>query len=412
MTTLYHDKPASRGVENVLRRAAQLRDMTWTPVEHLPSAVALGKKEYTFGYFKPWLPQKGAPYSSCRSTEKYIGWNISLETYYSALRNPNSVIYTRDLKEQPGNKAHCWYGLVCSMYASYALQLPYRAVCKEFADVPGMDPMDSSVLENLQLCDVLLSKGHVALVTDILRDAEGTVHSIEVSECTLPLTVSNWFTPEEFRGYWLEKEYNMYRYAYLDAVTYEPSPWVRVAGDPETARPEITTALMLDYGNKANYRIGDEPVEISVFEEGWEAVEVTDPNGDKQRYAIGEEKKLVLNPAVPGFYSARLVKNGAESACVEWCMVSISVAFEQEKYAVGDTVRCRFENAAEDAVFHMVVNDDRYYVLTGVNLSEEEMNSGWVTVPAVEKAGKYIMILLAKNAYGVYSSPYMELTVE
>ena len=299
MTLLYHDHPVSKGVENVLRRAAQLRDMTWTPIAHMPNALSLAKKEYAYGYFKPWLPRKGAPYSSCRSTEKYIGWNISLETYYSALLNPNSVIYTRSLKEQPGNKAHCWYGSVCSMYVSYALQLPYRAVCGEFADVPGLQPLNADVLEDLRLCDVLLSKGHVAMITDILRDADGKIHSIEVSECTLPLTVANWFTPEEFRGYWLNSGYKMYRYDRLDAVTYEPSPWVHVEGDPELARPEINTALMLDFGNKANYRIGDEPVEISVLKRAgrpWRS-----PIPPERRSAIPSRgRSWCLSPPFPG----------------------------------------------------------------------------------------------------------------
>ena len=60
-------------------------------------------------------------------------------------------------------------------------------------------------------------------------------------------------------------------------------------GDPVLPKPEITRALMLDYGNKANYRVGDEPVEISVFEQGWDAVEVTDPTGNKTRYPVGKE---------------------------------------------------------------------------------------------------------------------------
>jgi len=393
-----------------------LRDITWTPVAPLPNALSStapdGSREFFYGYFQAWLPEKGVLYSSCRSTEKYIGWNISLETFISALQNPNSVIYTRSLKDQPGTKAHCWYGLVCSMYVSYVLQLPYRAACREFADVPGMELIDSSILEDLCLCDILLSKGHVAIITDILRDVEGNVCRIEVSECKMPLTVATWFSPKEFFGYWLENGYRLYRYDHLDSVTYEPNPWVHVEGDPILAQPEITRALMLDFGNKANYRVGDEPVEISIFEKGWDAVEVTGPDGEKQRYPI-EGERLVLTPNVPGFYSARLVKDDAQSGSVEWCMVSIDVVFEKDRYAEGDRIRCRYKNAsAEDTVFHLVLNDDSYYVVNGVNIPEEERNSGCAAVPAVTKPGKYLVILLARNAYGIYNSSYIPLIVE
>ena len=83
----------------------------------------------------------------------------------------------------------------------------------------------------------------------------------------------------------------MYRYDLVDEVTYEPDPFVYVEGDPIVPRPEINKALMLDFGNKANHRIGDEPVEISVFEEGWDKIEVTAPNGETELYA----------PDVPAF---------------------------------------------------------------------------------------------------------------
>ena len=94
-------------------------------------------------------------------------------------------------------------------------------------------------------------------------------------------------------------------------------------------------------------------------------------------------------------------------------MVSIDVVFEKDRYAVGESIRCRYKNAAaEDTVFHLVLNDDSYYVVNGVNISEEERNSGCAAVPAVTKPGKYLVILLARNAYGIYNSSYIPLIVE
>ena len=407
------DKPANPGVENVLKRARQLRELRWTPIRPLPSALFGVKgtdQEYYYGYFQPWLPQRGIPYSSCRTVEKYVGWNISAETFCTALQNPHSVVYTRQLKDEPGTKANCYYGLVCSMFVSYALELPYRIVCKDWAALDTVHKVSAEPLENLQLGDILLDpKRHVALITGIARDEAGKVQRIEVSECTLPLTVCNTFTAEEFRNYWLEK-YSVYRYEKIDKVTYSPNPWMPLEGEEAAEMPHF--ALLPDYGNKANYRVGDEPVELWALEEGWDSVEVTEPSGVRRCYPLAEGH-VVLRPTAVGHYSACLVKDGARSGSVEWRMVSIHLAFEKERYAVGEPITCRTWNETpEEKVFHAILNTDTYYVKDKVFLTNEEMETGCFALPPVAEPGRYIVIALAKNEYGVYTSPYCEITVE
>ena len=411
---LIYDKPTCAGVENALKRARQLREIRWTPIRPLPSVIKGVKgteQEYFYGYFPAWLPQTGIPYSSCRTVEKYVGWNISPETFCTALQNPHSVIYTRQLKDEPGTKANCYYGLVCSMYASYALQLPYRIVCKDWAKLDTMHEVSTESLENLRLCDILLDpKRHVALITGIGRDAEGTVQRIEVSECTLPLTVCNTFTPEEFRNYWLQNNYSVYRYEKIDEVTYSPDPWMPLEGEEAAQMPHF--ALLPDYGNKANYRVGDEPVELWALEDGWEAVEVTDPSGACTRYPL-TQGHVVLQPTAVGHYSACLVKDDARSGCVEWRMVSLHLAFEKNCYAVGEPITCRVWNEMPgEKAFHATLNTDTYYVKDKVFLTEEEQETGVFALPPVTEAGRYIVIALAGNEYGVYTSAYCEVTVK
>ena len=411
---LIYDRPASRGVENALKRAKQLCDIPWTPIRPLPSALRGVKgteHEYFYGYFDAWLPQRGAPYSSCRTVEKYVGWNVSAETFCTALQNPHSVVYTRQLKDEPGTKANCYYGLVCSMFVSYALEMPYRIVCKDWTAVEGIAPVDTAQLESLRLCDILLDpKRHVALITGIGRDETGAVQRIEVSECTLPLTIRTTFTPEEFRHYWLEDNYTVYRYDRVDEVTYTPDPWLPMEGEPAAEMPRF--ALLPDYGNKANYRVGDEPVELWALEEGWETVEVTDPQGSRTCYPL-EDSHVVLRPEAVGRYNACLVRGEERSGSVEWCMVSLHLEFDKKVYRVGEPLTCRAWNeAAEEKPFHATLNSDTYYVLDKVFLTEEEMETGRFALPAVSAPGKYIVIAMARNEYGIYTSPYCEVTVE
>lgn len=415
MPQLYHDKPFSQGAENVLKRARQLANIRWTPVRPLPNALRSKgpeKKEYYYGYFSAWHPQTGLPYSSCRTVEKYIGWNVSPETFVSALHNPNSVLYTRELKNTPGTKANTYYGIVCSMYVSYALDLPYRVVCKDWPDLPTVHPVNIDPLENLRLCDIVLEpKSHIAIVTDILRDADGKIHFIEVSESTLPLVVSNRFTPEEFRRFWLDDGYSIWRYDRIDEVTYTPDPFAPVEGDPEMELPQINKDILPDFGNKANYRVGDEPVELSVLTEGWETIEVTDPNGLVTVYPASD--KLVLQPQQVGVYRACVCRGDVRSDSVEWCMVDIKLSFDGEHHAAGQGVTCRFTNAAaEEEIFFAALNTDSYYVQGGYLLAPEDRAAGTFRLPPIEKPGKYIVIVLAKNSFGIYSSPYTELVVE
>ena len=409
---LIYDRPASQGVENALKRARQLCDARWTPIRPLPSALRGVKgteHEYFYGYFEAWMPQQGIPYSSCRTVEKYVGWNISPETFCTALQNPHSVVYTRQLKDEPGTKANCYYGLVCSMFVSYALDLPYRIVCKDWQALEGIRAVDTERLENLQLCDILLDpKSHVALITGIGRDENGAVQRIEVSECTLPLTIRTAFTPEEFRNYWLKK-YGVYRYDGVDQVSYTPDPYVPLEGEAVAEKKNF--ALLPDFGNKANYRVGDEPVELWVMEEGWDAVEVTQPDGQRTSYRP-EEGRVVLMPQEVGHYSACLVRGAERSDSVEWHMVSIHLQFEKDVFRVGEPITCRVQNEEPDRVFHATFNSATYYVLDKVFLTQEESTAGRFAFPAVEKPGKYIVIAMARNEYGIYTSPYCEVTVE
>ena len=94
---LYHDSPRSIGVENALKRARQMLDIRWIPVQRFPSGISSAEPAGTpkirrdFNY-APWRPQTGMAYSSVRRNEKYVGYNVSIETFMTALYNPKSVL--------------------------------------------------------------------------------------------------------------------------------------------------------------------------------------------------------------------------------------------------------------------------------------------------------------------------------
>ena len=126
---LYHDRPASIGVENALRRAKQLAQLCYTPILPLPIVEkirgASGERRDSANvetHSPAWLPLQGVLYSSVRRTETYVGYNITPETFITALSNPNSVMYKKPIKGT-GQNVHNHYGTVCSCFVSYCLNI-------------------------------------------------------------------------------------------------------------------------------------------------------------------------------------------------------------------------------------------------------------------------------------------------
>ena len=420
---LYHDIPKSKGVENALKRAHQMLDVTWVPVDRFPSGVSSAepagtpRARHDFNY-APWKPRKGMVYSSSRREEKYVGYNISLETFMTALDNPQSVLYTRSYHGDPEiPNMLSYYGIVCSCFGSYTCGFPYRTSGGAIIKDPDVTAVDYSRLENLELCDLVIrnssKKGgdHVAVITDIQRDVNGNVHVITVSESVLPLCVSVDYTPEQFRKYWLDGEYRIYRYARVHEQTYEPSPYVYVEGDPDLEKPPVNTAFMSIFGNKANTRM-DETVEFTVFEEKWETVEVTLPDGAVQQLPI-ENGAAAYQPTCAGYHVAVCRKGEETSQAVHFCVTDSTVSVSADSVVSGGRLEFTFRNAAGDKPQLFLIN--RVQACTERKrrwFTEEEIAAGKFTVDMDLIPGEYYLYTVCRNEYGFYASSRCPFTVE
>ena len=415
--TLYHDIPRSQGVENGLKRAKQMVDLKWTPVAAMPAGRVVRTAEgnqYVDCFHAPWLPLKGVNYSSVRKYEKFVGFNVSHETYLTAVANPRSIMYTSP-QHGVGTRMYSYYGLVCSAFASYVCDLPLRIPCAFWPHDPHLTLVDSSDLRNLQLMDIVLEpKMHIGVITDIERDIDGNVAYITVSEATLPVTIATRFTPEEFRGYWFGTGYGIYRRDDLDRITYEPSPFVRLEGDPDLSVPEMNRSLQPNFGNKANYMLGEE-VELDVMEEGWEEIVVSGPESLVLPVA---EAKAAFTPGTTGYYTACCRTGERMSAPVEFCVTHIEVKLE--KTTVGkEGFTASFRIAEEDEPVSWMVQTPAWGFRGGAGITEAEKASRTVASACVGKAGaleaqpgEYQLIVLAKNKYGIYKSEFCDFTVE
>lgn len=419
--TLYHDIPSSKGVENALRRAKQLTEFSWTPVEKFPAGQHINTTEgrTRAEFFLPsWKPQKGINYSSPRKTEKYVGFNVSFETFASALANPRSVIYTRP---QFGLGLSMWnyYGIVCSAFASYVLELPFRRTCRIWTNFADCIAVDSSNLENLQLCDILLDpSSHVAIITDIERDVDGKVYYITVSESTSPVCISTRFCVRDFKNYWLNNGYSVYRHCNIHSVSYTPSPYVPLEGDP-SLQPHINTSLLPDFGDKANYMLG-ETVELDVLEDNWASVHITGP---EECILPVEDAKVKFTPSRPGYYTACCVGDSGVSEPVTFCVTHLAFSCDKTVWKAGEPLTMTFRaSAPEDQLLGWIIHNTEDGMFGTDYFSKAECEKGMAVIQGVGKAssqenapltpGEYYVFALAKNKFGVYKSDHFVFRAE
>ena len=409
---LYHDKPASKGVENALKRAKQMVEIKWTSVRRMAASTIyrdINEARHDVDtFFSACRPQKGVNYSSVRCHEKFVGDNVLFETYITALANPRSVMYTRSQHGQ-GRAMSGFYGTVCTSFAAYVYNQPVRFPSDTWNTIPGVTEVDVTELENLQLCDAVLKPGHIAIITGIQRDVDGKVRVVTVSESVSPACVTNDYTTEEFRGYWLASGYRIYRYAGIHDVPYTPDPFVPVEGDPCIECPAINTVLQPDYGNKANYMLGD-TVELDVMEEGWTSVEISGP--ETAVLPIEEDLEVTFRPSASGYYTACCVKDGEKSALVEFRITNLPILGNKTVLHKGDTLELSFETENGDTALGWIIQCPNHGWLQAGFLSDEERAAGRTEISLDVPFGESYVFVMAEGTFGRYRSPGFYFHVE
>lgn len=284
-----HVTPDSVGMLNVIKRARQLTDIKWTPAVDLPRVNFVTGDAYGFGagaFNDIFLQNKeymGIPYSTTETgvpaqygyTRMHVGFEVPIETFVTAINNPHSVVSLESQISDNGNAA-CVYGLTCTSFISYAYGLSEYHDTSTIKSVPGMRELDALVNgdvrfdpTDLKLCDMLLRSGrHGVLVTDIIKDYDGSVQYVEVSELaegggyqyspnsgTLygGAAKRRLWSVEDFYTYFAS--FVVYRYDRLSAVTYTPCKYVPI--ESSGIIPESSYLPCIPYmGDKFRYKVG------------------------------------------------------------------------------------------------------------------------------------------------------------
>ena len=386
--------PGTPAEAAVLARAKQLTDFTWTPCRDVP--IYTNTEGLTV--LHAGVPVKGFPYSSTEMTDKFLVENVSFESFLTAIPNPYSTLY------QPGRGAlgACNYGMVCNGLVRYALGIPYRIPTSKWLDIPGMrfvKKRGEYTVDDMRLCDVLWAYGegrnHVVLITDILRNEDGTIEKVEISHAKRPSCEREILSPEEFY-----EKYALFSLCRYDNL--QEAPLLDEEDDHllwESGLEKRTPTVTVDNGNRSNYLVGQR-VLLSLLSDEEDTVELY-RNGKKiEDLTFTDERTVSLYPQ-RGYYEARAKKCGES---VFFCMNDATVCHEQH----GDTVT--FYVDPKDEKSSILYVDFRIDGGKGATcaplttyeaLTEEEKQSGVITrkIPADAKNFK----IYYKNPYGIWT---------
>lgn len=386
------DDVGSPGAQNAVKKAHQLTDLEFVPANTL---IANKKKTY-----QPNQKYKGVIYSSVMETSTYVGLDVSIHTFMTALNNPRSVLYTEHLNEYPyhGSRIASYYGTVCSAFVSYALGFKAYQTTYDIAEHDFMTLVDNQSAKGIQLADVLWQKDHVALITGIRRNkTNGEIVRIEISEAWLSGARRRVVEGESDFNKMLEKgKWKIYRYKNLEKNSYTPwTDFVAVDGEHRTTF-QYNDAICPNKGDKSCYITGENVV-LNITD-GYRKLEIYKDEVLYKQFRVGDDLDIVLRDLPYGDYKARVRKWWKKSDFTYWKIIDAQVNTNEEN----GTVSFHSDNATPIYLEFCTITGSRpiwaWYILT-----EKDIANGFVNVSKLPLYGR-----LMKKTSNMYAKVHFE----
>ena len=387
----HNDIPDNRGVRNALRKAAQTAGIQWTPLTDVPA----NDGDQPTSSFPAGVTVTGLPYSSAKECMKFVGKDVSLRTFMTAVHNPYSLFYTENISGSAsasgygftyhGVNCACYYGDVCSALNSYVLGIMKQFETAWFAYYARQGVFDAiydQSADGLKLGDLWWQEGHGKNITGITRDEYGGVVSVEVTEATTAITPGQvraiTQTAEEFNTLMERKAAIIYRYNDMyKNLQYTPSDFVAVENEsPETYvyNDDICTFA----GDYAAFKCGD-PVWLNYTKGSYTGLEIyngttlvttltLDASSDVHKVNI------TSYTSAHGKYKARLTGSGIASDYTYWQMIDAQQAVTNNDGIL--TVTFSSANASPAYVLVSIRNGTNYF---RVDLTDADVTNGFVT---------------------------------
>ena len=236
---------------NTIKKAMQLVKIKWTPKATLP-----GKNDPTGTAHLAGVEQTGIPYSGNWHDYKYVGIEVSLHTFMTAVNNPYSLLYTENINKDNSKSAWgatyyntngwMYYGTVCCGFTASVNGQPTKygnTVIPKVAKTTGIfiPVYPQRDVNTIRIGDVADNSSHSFVVYAIHHDATGAIDKIKYAESTGSNNSCRIITcnsPESFYSTLdrVGNPFTLYRVADLyKNVDYKPSPYIPLTDYGETA---------------------------------------------------------------------------------------------------------------------------------------------------------------------------------
>ena len=386
--------------ENTWRRATQMLNVKWIAQGTMPNTAS------SSGYFKG-VTYTGVPYSQAKENDKFIGFDVSLTTFVTAVNNPYSVLYTEDTDSARtksaygavyhGTTAGLYMGLDCSGFVAYSLGLPFPWKTAQYAYLADegimkwiADYNTSGAAQLVQPMDVEWKSGHVRLITSVTRDDSGNVTNIRISEATSSRSISTnrtaisrEFTADEFETLLKNDEGIVYRYSNLSQNNaYSRSAVVAAEGE-SAVDYDFNDDICTYRGDSCSFRFGEQIViNYNLKTVGsWTSMQLFDDN-DNLISTISIDKdshSADVTQLIPtyGKYKARMTDGTNNSRFTYFEVINTNVSQTQNS---STSYTLRFSSANATPVYFQYC-----WSTTGANRGSYEFSSadianGYVTV--------------------------------
>ena len=372
------------GVEIALRKAKQITDVRWTPVGYIP----MSKPKGTF--YQPGKTYKGIPYSSAKEKNKFVGQDVSLHTFLSAVTNPRSVLYTEIVNETPYHGTNCatYYGIVCSMSVNYALGIDAPYPSRSYSYAPFMQEVTKDSVDLINKGDILASSGHTIMAIDVIRDKEGAITDVRFFENYYYIS----FSRTELKDYWAKGNYVLYRYKEMHKNKYIQEI------EPVIEHP----SLCPNRGDKSVYR-SDEQVVLNILDNTYQAVAIY-RNGILSEKISLAGQDVILNDLSEGMYSALLLGDGKESEYTFFEIRDAIIQIEQDN----NKILVSFEKNSIVAASIELCDISGDHLFTKL-LSDEEKAKKTVQLNYLSRTAPYYCKVIFQGNYGKIPSKYIEI---
>lgn len=392
---------------NVQKKAEQFANLVWTPILDIPR----NSDNSTNLTFPAGTPVTGLPYSSVKEIDKFIGRDVSIHTFMTAVNNPYSLLYTENVSE--ANSASAWgktyHGVNCASY--------FGQVCSQFSAACQGGPMNYSTgiypmldkvfhevvriydqsAQGARIGDTFWYEGHCRIIYGVKKNAAGQTTHVQIAESkhstsviNSPITAANFDSQIAstsqpcviFRPLWLYRN-----------IDYTPSPYVAVRDEtPQTVtyNDDICTFA----GDKATFREGDTiAINYNLKSVGaWTAMQLYKGSTLIDTITIDPSVHVVdLTPRnlTYGKYKARLTDGTNYSDYTEWEIIQTTVAYSND----GTKQTITFSSANGEPVSLVI------------GLVSGSVRAQRVLTPDEISAGRCVVDLLALNAAQLPDNP-------